>query len=276
MTRDTSDSAARPVFDVMHKGEAVKVLLMLSTRLRPLIVLCGLLPVVGGLNGACNDSPAVSAPSAATGAPGLPTPPTSRVLTGAVFGNVGQERRPISAARVYVTDLLEGPYGNYPWFEARTDPDGRFSIALPGLNNRTVRVSAHVEPALAQLCAVHRTMDRDTTADIELAEPGVLSSTACGTPILFGVVFEDTPDGRRPVANVPVSYFSRGPHDSMDVYTQTDAAGRYSFGDLPFGLGWLAAGCYKDRLQSSQNSLGIDVTGDTRVDIPLSISSCIY
>jgi hypothetical protein len=230
---------------------------------------------LAALYGACNESPAVTTPSPAPRRPDFPTPTTSLVLTGVVLRNVGEGRHPISAAQVYVTDLLEGPYGNYPWFSARTDPNGRFSVTLPGLTDRDVRVSAHVEPPLAQLCAVHLTMDRDTTADVELAEPGVLSAIACGSPTLSGVVFEDTLEGRRPVANAPVFYVSRGPHDSVDVYTQTDARGRYTFGNLPLGPGWLAAGCYKDRT-SSQNSLRIDLAADTRLDIPISIRNCIY
>lgn len=229
-----------------------------------------------GLGGACKASPAAIAPSPPTGPSVLPPAPASRVLSGTVFRNTGEERRPISAARVYVTDLLEGPYGNYQWFSAQADANGRFTIALPGLTNRTVRVTAQAEPPLAQLCAVHPTMDRDTTADIELAEPGVFSSSRCGSPTLSGVIFEDTPQGRRPVANAPVFYISRGPHDSLDVYTQTDAGGGYFFGDLPLGPGWLAAGCYRDRPQSEVNSVRLDLAADTRVDIALSVGNCTY
>ncbi len=222
---------------------------------------------LSGLLAACSDPPTVVAPSSVPSAFQRP-PQMSPSLTGVVFENTVKGRRPISGARVWASDLVEGPYGHYPWYETSSDTNGRFSLTLQALFGRVIRLTARAGLGLYQLCAVHPAVDGDTTADIELVAPGV--SLACGSPTLSGVVFEATPEGRRPVASAPVWYFSFGPHDSTDVYTRTDAEGRYNFGGLPLSRGVLVAGCSPGDLV--KNRFPVDIHGDTVLDFDVTLS----
>jgi len=238
-----------------------------------------------GLLAACSEPPTIATPSPSSPAPPVPrpSPQTGPALTGVVFQNTEQGRRPISGARVYVVDLVDGPYGNFPWYELQCDSNGRFSLANAG-PGRAVKLTGYDGPGnglwnqsgLSQICAVHPTIDGDTMADIELVQAGVLPMTY-GSPTLSGVVLE-TSKGRRPVAGVPVLYSSYG-HDGADVYTRTDAQGHYNFCRIPLGTGYVLAGCSGavTPFPGFRYTLTpVEIHGDTvlDVDITSSISSC--
>src|SRR5262249_18832712 len=152
-------------------------------------------------------------------------------LNGTVFENTGAGRRPISGARVFVVDLLDGPYGYVPWYELASDANGRFSV-LP-LPQRAVKITAYAgsgvglwnQSELFQVSAVHPTVDGATSVEIELVRHGVIPRIQ-ESPVLSGVIFESTAEGRRPAADMAVIYSSHG-HDGADVYARTDAEGRY-------------------------------------------------
>ena len=237
-----------------------------------------------GILVACEPSSIVTpSPSSATALVQQPSAQTRPVLTGVVFQNTGQGRRPVSDARVYVVDLVDGPYGDFPWYEVLSDPNGRFSLATP-FSGRAVKITAYDGPGsglwnqsgLSQLCAVHPTIAGDTTADIELVQAGVRPMTY-DSPTLSGVVFE-TSKGRRPVAGTPVLYSSYG-HDGADVYTTANAEGRYNFCSLPLGSGYVLAGCSGAVTLFPgfrYTRVPVEIRGDTvlDVDITSSISSC--
>ena len=228
-------------------------------------------------------SPSQPSPAAPGPPSSQPNPQTGPALTGVVFQTTEQGRRPVSGAHVFVTDLIDGPYGNYGWSEVLSDTNGRFSSArvFPG---RPIKITAYIgrdfglwnQSGLYQTCAVHPTIEGETMADIDLVQAGVLPITY-GSPTLSGVVIE-TSNGRRPVGGTPVLYSSYG-HDGADVYTRTDASGRYSFCRLPIGPGYVLAGCagavtlfpgFRFTL------VPVEINGDTvlDVDITSSISSC--
>jgi hypothetical protein len=222
-----------------------------------------------GLPAACVDPPTVLAPSSSSPPAALQPQANPPSLKGVVFENTVQGRHPISGARVEVSDLIEGPYRNYPWYATSSETNGLFRVSVQALSGRVVRLTARAGPGLYQLCAVHPTIGADTTADIELAAPGV--SLACGSPNLSGIAFEATPEGRRPVAGVPVWYFSFAPHDAADVYTRTDAQGRYAFGGLPPSPGELIAGCSPGDLR--KNRFPVDIHRDTVLDVDVALST---
>ena len=164
-----------------------------------------------------------------------------------------------------------------------SDTNGQFSLANVS-PKRAVKITAYSGPGsglwnqsgLYQTCAVHPTIDGDTMADIELVEAGVLPMTH-SSPTLSGVVYE-TSEGRRPVGGTPVLYSSNG-HDGADVYTRTDAAGRYNFCGLPLGAGYVLAGCRGAVMPFPGfrfTRVPVEMHGDTilDVDITLSITSC--
>lgn len=245
---------------------------------------------LAGLLAACSEPPTIVAPSPSSPPPqGLPAPPpnpqTRPALTGVVFQTTEQGRRPVSGARVIVVDLIDGPYGDYGWSEVLSDTNGRFiTNVFPVFPGRPVKVTAYSgrdfglsnQSGLYQMCAVHPTIDGDTIADIELVQAGVLPMTY-GSPTLSGVVFE-TSNGRRPVGGTPVLYSSYG-HDGADVYTRTDAAGRYNFCRLPLGTGYVLAGCPGAVTPSPGfrfTNVPVEIRGDTVLDVDITsfISSC--
>lgn len=103
----------------------------------------------------------------------------------------------------------------------------------------------------------------DTKRDIEvvrLGSPGFRYDS----PTLSGMVYETTADGRRPLPHTRVIY-SINNWDGFDVYTDTDADGRYIFCRIPRGSGRLGAGDCNDAVFW----FPVDVNGDTVVDADL-------
>ncbi len=234
--------------------------------------------LLAGLLAACRETPTIVSPlSPSPDPPGNPAPvtnpPTGLPLTGIVFEATAGGRRPVSGARVFVVDLLGGPYGDYGWYESVADTDGRFTIS-DLLRGRSVKITAYDGPDsglwnqsdLNQVCAVHPTIDGNTSADVELVRDGRVPTTY-GSPILSGVVF-DTSKERRPVAGAPVLYSSFS-HDGADVYTRTDVNGRYSFCRLPLSAGYVLAGCpgIPRPAGSSYTQASVEIRGDTVLDL---------
>jgi hypothetical protein len=200
---------------------------------------------------------------------GSPSPAT---LRGTVIENTSQARRPIPGAHVFVVDLADGPYGNFPWYMVDTDAAGRFSIARlpPG---RPVKLTAYVgstsprlnASGLSQVCAVDPTPGIDTAIEIDLfsreAVPRILVS-----PRLTGVIVEGA--AARPAADLAVIYSSNG-DDGADVYTRTDASGRYTFWALPEGLGYVLPFCARDTSPgvSAATTYPLEIRGDTTLNI---------
>jgi hypothetical protein len=163
-----------------------------------------------------------------------------------------------------------------------SDANGRFSAprVFPG---RPVKVTAYIgrDIGIWNQSAVPRrarfiTIEGDTMADVDLVQAGVLPMTY-GSPTLSGVVIE-TSHGRRPVEGTPVLYSSYG-HDGADVYTRTDANGRYNFCRLPLGPGYVLAGCPGNVTPFPAfrgANVPVEIIGDTvlEVDVTSMISSC--
>jgi hypothetical protein len=206
-----------------------------------------------------------------------PTPiaspvPSGSLVTGFVLENTGGERLPVPGARVLAVDLVEGPYGNYPWHETMTDVAGRFT--LPAYVNRMTRITAYAPGTLGplwsrstyQVCAVHPIVNGHTVADVELTRAGVDGSVRV-SPTLSGLIYEDTPTGRRPAARMAVLYSSNG-HDGADAYTRTDDAGRYSFCNVPLGGGYVLPACARSASPPEHpvNVFRVQIAGNTVFD----------
>ena len=231
---------------------------------------------LAGLLAACGEpptSPSPSSPARQGSQAPQPNPQRAPALTGVVFETDQQGRRPVSGARVFVVDLVEGPYGNYPWFELVSDANGRFSGNVH--EGRPVKVTAYSgagsglwnQSGLSQVCAVHPTMNADATVDIELTLAGI-QPARWESPVLSGVVFETTPEGRRPAADMAVLYSSYG-HDGADVYTRTDASGRYTFCGIPSGPGYVLPACSRAVTPPPGyrgTTFSVEIRGDTSLD----------
>jgi hypothetical protein len=231
--------------------------------------------VLAGLLGACGKTPTTPTPSSTAGL-GSPAPqpnPQRPTLTGVVFETTTHGRHPVSGARVFVVDLMEGPYWDYGWSELSSDANGRFSAIV--YQGRPVKVTAYSgtgdglwnQSGLFQVCAVHPTVNADATVDIELTASGIRPAR-WESPVLSGVVFETTPEGRRPAADMAVLYSSNG-HDTADVYARTDASGRYTFCGIPFGPGYVLPACTRGVTPPPGyrgTTFSVEIRGDTSLD----------
>ncbi len=242
----------------------------ISTVMRVFIALA-----MGGLLAACNEplvTPAPTLPSAPTPvqSPATPGPPagpqTGHTLTGVVFEDIGTGPHAVAGGTVaYLIDA--GPVSS----NVSVDTNGRYTIPnLP--DGSRIRVSARSNSTVwvTQACGAYAVINGDTVLDVELVRPGTRPATWVA-PTLSGVVFQ-TAEGRRPVADTPVVYYSVY-YGTYDVNTTTDAEGRYEFCGLPLGVGQLAAGDCNEAMQRQ----AVEIRGDTNVldvDLTAMIRDC--
>ena len=221
----------------------------------------------GGLLAACSEPPVTpaslpAAPSAPSSVSSSPAPVVSPPLTGPyamsglVYESVGHERRAV--VRGFVDFLVNA---NSAWARVPLDTDGKYTISnLPGGSRlRVTAVADWRNGVLKQTCGAYAVVNGNTVRDVELVRLGTRGQTFA-PPILSGGVFETTSEGRRPIVDTPVIYYSEY-WATFDVYTVTDSQGRYEFCRLPRGSGLLGAGDCNDIV----DIIPTEVTGDTNV-----------
>ena len=170
---------------------------IIMTRLVCCATMCGSMALA-----ACDSStptpPAL--PSAPTPAPSAPTP-VGFSLSGVVFEGTSAGPRPVLGGHVNFS-VDSRPEGS-----VFVDSSGRYTISgLPA--GRLVRVTAFPSPEdggprLHQPCPANATLVGGTELNIELVRLGSREFTY-GSPILSGVVFETTSEGRRPLGSTRV------------------------------------------------------------------------
>lgn len=119
-----------------------------------------------------------------------------------------------------------------------------------------------------QPCAATIALSADAALDVEIVSEASLSdgrapSITIGPPTLSGVVYETTPQGRRPVAGALVEF--DWIMDLVTATTRTDAEGRYVLCNLPFGRVdvWALKPDYALRNEA------VDFRGDMALDIEI-------
>jgi len=203
---------------------------------------------------------ATTAPSASTPAPSAPTP-DGFSLSGVVFENASGSSRSVAGGRVFFS------VDSRPGGQVQVDTRGRYTI--PGLfAGRLVRVTwfpsmGMNELPLHQPCPANTTIAGDAELNIEVVRLGS-REFIYRSPTLSGVVFETTPQGRRPLGATRVLYSLKN-WGGFDAYTETDPDGRYQFCGIPKGVGAIGAGDCNDAVLE----LPVDVNGDTVLDVDL-------
>jgi len=166
-----------------------------------------------------------------------PTPPTDPVppsplptyvnVSGTVWVHDAERVRPYAGGNVH------------GWFDAGhygrgvdpvvTDSDGTYLLKVP-VNSR---LHIYVTPPVYQPCAAILDVSGDVTRDLRAVSdrrqlgaslPQELRSQS---PIVSGVVFEETPEGRRGLSDVRVVWDGSGGADLETATTLTDSDGRY-------------------------------------------------
>jgi hypothetical protein len=167
----------------------------------------------------CNDS----VPTLPT-SPSVPAP-QSYAVSGTVYETVGGISRPVAGRKVDIYISGANPRADV----VETDQNGRYTLQVTVFPRTLVFVTgAGLHAAGHQRCLASALVGTDTTIDVEVFPVGSSSTPPEGPgPMVTGVVYETTPQGRNPV---------RGVWAVLEVgssfwvaKTQTDEAGRFFF-----------------------------------------------
>jgi hypothetical protein len=207
-------------------------------------------------------------PISSTPPPTTVSAPTGRVtVSGTVWIHDGGGVRPDANGRMF--GWVQEPTQGRTTGQVPTDGSGRFSFPVP--HGAQVRLQSSINNAY-QPCQVTVRADSDVMQDIH----AVVDHQQLGaqlpaeflahTPLLSGVVFEQTDDGRRPLSDVRVELDGLGGMGLVAATTLTDANGRY----ILCGLGderstYLFASKTGYRLFES----GVTLGGNTNLDIEM-------
>jgi hypothetical protein len=154
-----------------------------------------------------------------------PTSPTSQaadthLVSGVVSETVDGISRPIMGRQVHL------------WIQSSnraftqvvtTDQSGRYMTSVPA--SRVFATAWH-PPDQQQPCVASAAVNRDTTIDVEVLPTDRSSAPpSAASPLITGLVYESTPQGRKPLRGVHVSVDAWS--DVWVAYTKTDEAGRF-------------------------------------------------
>jgi hypothetical protein len=166
------------------------------------------------------------------------TPPTDTVpasplptyvnVSGTVWIHDADRVRPYAGANVasWVETARWGGGGGV----VVTDSDGSYLLKVPVNSRLQIYVTT---PLVYQPCAVILDVSGDLTRDLRAVSDrqqlgaGLPQELRSQSPTLSGVVFEDTPEGRRGLSDVRVGWDSTGGADLETATTLTDSEGRY-------------------------------------------------
>ena len=190
--------------------------------------MAGMLTVFG-----CADGGRTQSSPATPIAPTVPQAQT-HALSGRVVGATAEGSRPVGDVRIEIA--IYPPSGIFPrpgsFATAVTDAEGRYRVE--DLSHGSSVVLTTPRWSRSQPCGAAATIDADTSLDIELVSAPGVPRAIQGEPAISGIVYEDTAEGRRPVADAAVGneavcwtgYFAQ-------AWTRTDADGRYELCRLP-------------------------------------------
>lgn len=216
--------------------------------------------VVVAFVAACNSSP--SSPSVAP----PPTPqPVAQVsmVTGTVWESTIAGRQPLPGVGID----LSGEFQSWPP-TTTTDAQGHYQVT-------TVHGTGKVRAVLAgysQPCRVPVTattgIDVYMVSNALLATTGIPSSMPIVPPTLTGLVFEQTPQGRRPIVGATViGDFTGGDGWAPSATTQSDATGRYLL--CAVASAWDAFGVVASAPGYAEKELDVDIPAISTFDIEL-------
>ncbi len=182
--------------------------------------------------------------------------PQTASLSGLVFEGTPQGDRPLGGVRLEI-HTLSAPFLGF----VSSDADGRYVLAnIP--RGTTVALALDSAPiALEQPCVASTTVQTDTVLDVELGKAHP-SARLSRSPIVSGMIFENTPAGRQPIPNALVAYLWGCTEGIGEAWTRSDANGRYEICRVP------RAGCLDVVTRDGRFvPTEIDAQGDAVVDI---------
>ena len=204
-----------------------------------------LLVCVAVLSLGCGASPALpTTPTPIpTSSPFPPAPTTGlQSVSGSITEMTTQGPRPVSGASVNAW-VQQGNFGYSYWWAngpRSSDASGRYELAnLPDSSRITLQVW---KDGYVQQCAVPGFIASGaSTIDLRLVPKAVVSAERSSVPApapgfrhVTGVVYENSTEGRRPVAGAFVDFEPM--EDFPAAITYTDAQGRFLLCGLPDGI----------------------------------------
>jgi hypothetical protein len=180
-------------------------------------------------------------------APPSPPAPRSYVVSGTVFETVNGVSRPLAGRKVdlYFSGICEqiprfGVCAGEKAEVVETDQSGRYTVqvqvleqppnASPPPKPLVFVAGAGLHALGQQPCVASAVVDKDTTLDVEVFPVGSSSTLPPGAgPMISGVVYETTPQGRTPVQGIWAGLNVGFADDYLVAKTQTDASGRFVF-----------------------------------------------
>ena len=197
------------------------------------------------LGTACQRSqPLPTSPSPTTPSPTFPT--NGLTLSGVVYDSTTSGRRALAGVGIDVSPEYQS------WSpQTTTDADGHYVVNVthvdpadgtPGFGLKVSAVMAgYSQPCRAPVAnATNGVLDIYLVSDEILSTTGVPSSMPILQPTMSGLVFEQTPEGARPIPGASlIGDFSGGFGWAPSAATRSDAMGRYMLcGVSAVGLGF--------------------------------------
>jgi hypothetical protein len=204
--------------------------------MKPLFVLLAL----ASATLSCGRSPTGPTPAqqvTASQSSGMPKPDGPRIVSGTVLDQV--DGRPVSGANVNAWVQIPGFAYSYMWANGArySDEVGRYRLeSIPDGAQVNVQVW---KAGYAQQCAAPRLlMTADASLDVSLVLKTALSADIRSLPpmpagyrAISGVIFENTPAGRHPLAGAFVDYEPF--EDFPAAMASSDQEGRYVLCGIP-------------------------------------------
>jgi hypothetical protein len=167
---------------------------------------------------------------ASANVPPTPHPSLDRTISGTVWVHGSSGMHPASGA--ILAGFVETDREGYAMGRLPVGADGRYQVSVPGTAVR-VRLKA-VTATSYQPCGVtvtpaqHVVQDIHIVSDSRLLGGNLPSQLPITGPVLSGIVYELTPDGRRPVPDARVELDGLWGLGLVTATTLTDADGRYT------------------------------------------------
>ena len=193
---------------------------------RPQSACAATLTVVVMSASTCSTSPTTSLPTMPSNRASVPGPAAASV-SGTVWIHDAGSIRPFAGAKVAAWVEMSTRSGGLPAVVA--DVNGHYVVRA----EIGSRVKVMLAERVHQPCAATVVVSGDVVQDVHaVGDPRQLganlpSQLRSQSPTLFGVVFEDTPEGRQGVSDVRVAWDSSGGGDIEFATTLTDSAGQY-------------------------------------------------
>ena len=172
------------------------------------------------LAAACSESRRMpSAPSPMPTASPVPLPPSD--VTGIVYEMTSAGARPLAGVGIDMSP----EYQSWPP-TVMTDAEGRYSVPGMGGGKLVAEKTGYSQPCRVPVTG--REHDIYLVPNDFLSTAGMPASFPVVAPVLDGSVFEQTPEGRQPIAGASIILdFTGGDGWAPSARTTTDALGRY-------------------------------------------------